>query len=175
MTNLSREDWMVGAGGVVLAIGLLAFPWSSVSVGAVTLTLAATAGSGGIWAALALIALVAVLLDLALARLSPATVVPTTQLGRETTRAAAAGVLALLMFTRLLAHSGSYGWGFYADVILVIAVTAGAWLNAQGHATPAAPRGRALARGAPAHAPAAPREPRRAVTSGAWRASSRRT
>jgi hypothetical protein len=134
LTKLSREDWMVGAGGVLLALGLLAFPWSSVAVGPVTLTLAATAGSGGIWASLAL-------LDLALARLSPATVVPTTQLGRETTRAAAAGVIALLMFTRLLAHSGSYGWGFYADVILVIAVTAGAWLNAQGHATPAAPRG----------------------------------
>jgi hypothetical protein len=142
LTKLSREDWMVGAGGSLLALGLLAFPWSTIAVGSYSLTLAATAGSGGIWADLALIMLVAVIADLVVARLSPATVLPTTQLGREATRAAALGVVALLMFTRLLAHSGGYSWGFYADVILVIVTVSGAWLNAQGHATPLARRSR---------------------------------
>jgi hypothetical protein len=136
LTKLSREDWMVGAGGTLLALGLLAFPWSTLAVGTYSLTLAATAGSGGVWADLALIVLVAVIGDLALARLSPATVVPTTQLGREATRAAGLGVVALLMFTRLLAHAGGYSWGFYVDIVLVIATVSGAWLNAQGHATP---------------------------------------
>ena len=128
---------MVGGGGLLLGLGMLAFPWSSVAVGHYSLTLAATAGSGGIWADLALIALLAALIDLALARLSPQTVVPTTQLGRETTRTVAVGVVVLAMFTRLLAHTGAYGWGFYADVVLLVTVASGAWLNAQGHATPA--------------------------------------
>jgi hypothetical protein len=136
LSKLSREDWMVIGGGGVLALGLLAFPWTSLPLGSYSITLAATAGTGGIWASLGLILLVAALCDLALARLSPATAVPTTQLGRETTRAAAAGAFALLMFTRLLAHAGAYSWGFYADVVLAIVFVSGAWLNAQGHATP---------------------------------------
>jgi hypothetical protein len=138
LSRLSREDWTVGAGGLLLAFALIAFPWSTVTLGGYSLTLAATAGAGGMWADLALIVLVVVVVDLALARLSPQTRVPTTQLGRETTRAAALGVMALLMFTRLLAHSGSYGWGFYADVILLVGVASAGWLNAQGHATPPA-------------------------------------
>ncbi|HEX4034712.1 MAG TPA: hypothetical protein VHX66_09730 [Solirubrobacteraceae bacterium] len=143
LSRLSREDWTVGAGGLLFAFGLIAFPWSTVTVGGYSLSLAATAGAGGLWADLALIVLSAVIADLALARLSPQTKVPTTQLGRETTRAAALGVMALLMFTRLLAHTGHYGWGFYADVILLVAVASAGWLNAQGHATPSAPRARA--------------------------------
>ena len=142
LSRLSREDRLVGAGGLLLAFGLIAFPWSTVKVGGYSLTLAATAGTGGLWADFALIVLVVAIADLALARLSPRTSVPTTALGRETTRAAALGVMALLMFTRLLAHNGTYGWGFYANVILLVAVAAGGWLNAQGHATPAAARAR---------------------------------
>lgn len=142
LSRLSREDWTVGAGGLLLGFGLIAFPWSTVVVGGYSLSLAATAGAGGLWADLALIVMAAVVIDLALARLSPQTKVPTTQLGRETTRAAALGVMALLMFTRLLSHTGTYGWGFYADVILLVAVASAGWLSAQGHATPSATRSR---------------------------------
>jgi len=58
-SKLSREDLMVAAGGLILAVGLLAFPWFSVSFGGVTATAVATSSSGGIWAVLALIVLVA--------------------------------------------------------------------------------------------------------------------
>jgi hypothetical protein len=142
LSRLSREDWTVAGGGLLLAFGLIAFPWSTVTIGGYSLPLVATAGAGGLWADLALIVLVAVIVDVALARFSPQTRVPTTQLGRETTRAAALGVMGLLMFTRLLAHTGSYSWGFYADVILLVAVASAGWLNAQGHATPPLTRSR---------------------------------
>jgi hypothetical protein len=131
LDRLSREDWMVGGGGILLLIGLLAFPWFSVSVGGFTATAAATSSSGGIWAILALLVLIAVLADFALARFSPATQIPTTQFGREMTRAAAVGVVALLMVIKLISHTGNFGWGFFVDVILLIVVGAGAWMGAQ--------------------------------------------
>jgi hypothetical protein len=135
-SKLSREDWMVGGGGLVLIIGLLAFPWFSISAGAFgSFSYAATSASGGIWAVLALIVLIAVLADLLLARFSPATQIPTTQLGREMTRAAAVGLVALLMLIKLISHTGNYGWGFFVDIVLLIVVAAGAWLNAQGKST----------------------------------------
>jgi hypothetical protein len=136
LSKLSREDGMVGGGGILLVIGLLAFPWFSVSVGGFTATAVATSSTGGIWAVLALIVLIALLADLFLARFSPATQVPTTQLGREMTRAAAVALVALLMLIKLISHTGNYGWGFFVDIILVIVVAAGAWLNAQGKSTP---------------------------------------
>jgi hypothetical protein len=136
LSKLSREDWMVGGGGLVLVIGLLAFPWFSVSVGAFTATAVATSSTGGIWAVLALIVLIAAVVDLVLARFSPATQMPATRLGREMTRAAAVGLVAVLMLIKLISHTGNWGWGFFIDIILVIVVAAGAWLNAQGKSTP---------------------------------------
>ena len=135
-SKLSREDLMVAAGGLILAIGLLAFPWFSVSFGGLTATAVATSSSGGIWAVLALIVLIAVIVDLLLARWSPATAVPTTRLGREKTRAAAVGLVVVLMVIKLISHTGNYGWGFFVDIVLLAAVAAGAWLNAQPKSTP---------------------------------------
>ena len=126
---------MVAAGGIVLVIGLLAFPWFSVSVGPFSYTSAATSSTGGIWAVLAMIVLIAVIVDLLLARFSPQTTLPTTALGRDMTRVAAVALVVLLMLIKLISHIGNYGWGFYVDIILLIVVAAGAWLNAQGKST----------------------------------------
>jgi hypothetical protein len=135
-SKLSREDLMVAAAGLILAIGLLAFPWFSVSFGGLTATAVATSSSGGIWAVLALIVLIAVIVDLLLARWSPATAIPTTRLGREKTRAAAVGLVVVLMVIKLISHTGNYGWGFFVDIVLLVVVAAGAWLNAQTKSTP---------------------------------------
>jgi hypothetical protein len=135
-SKLSREDWMVGGGGILLIIGLLAFPWFSVSAGPYTFTYAATSATGGIWAVLGLIVLIAVVVDLVLARFSPATQIPTTQLGRDMTRAAGVGLVAVLMIIKLISHTSNFGWGFFVDIVLLIVVAAGAWLNAQGRTTP---------------------------------------
>ena len=59
---------MVAVAGVALAIGLVAFPWLSPAG-------VATSGIGGFWAVVALFLLIVVLIDLALARLSPAMIV----------------------------------------------------------------------------------------------------
>ena len=74
--------------------------------------------------------------DMALARFSPATQIPTTQLGRDMTRAAACGLLLLLLFIKFVAHVGDFGYGFFVNVILAIVVSTGAWFIAQGKTTP---------------------------------------
>jgi hypothetical protein len=141
-SKLNREDWMVGLGGIVLIISLVAFGWYS--YGGYTIngtsyggfSSAATSSPYAIWGILALIVTIAVVVDLALARFSPATVIPTTALGRDMTRTAAAGLVALLLFIKFIAHVGNFGFGFILDVVLTIIVVAGAWMSAQGMTTP---------------------------------------
>jgi len=138
--KLSREDWMVGLGGLLLFIGLLAFPWYSVSVTfdgfSRTGTATATDAPYSIWGVFALILMIIVVLDLAIARFSPATAIPTTQFGRDWTRVGLIAVAALFLFIKFLDDVGNFGWGFYIDVVLLVLVLTGAVLTAQGRATP---------------------------------------
>jgi hypothetical protein len=131
-SKLSREDAMVLGGGIVLIIGLFAFAWYSVA----GFTFAATSSPYAIWGILALIVTILIVLDLALARFSPQTVLPTTQVGRDMTRVGACALLLLLLFIKFVAHVGDFGWGFFVDVILALLVSYGAWAIAQGKATP---------------------------------------
>ncbi len=131
-TKLSREDWMVGGGGIVLIISLLFFDWySDNGFGA-----AAVSSPYSIWGVLALIVTIVIVVDLALARFSPSTQMPTTQLGRDMTRVAACGLLLLFLFIKFLSHVGSFGFGFFLDIIFAAVVSAGAWFLAQGRSTP---------------------------------------
>jgi hypothetical protein len=141
-SKLSREDAMVLGGGVLLVIGLLAFSWYDIgggSVGGVTIpsfSPAAAASPYAIWGILAMIVTIFIVLDLALERFSPQTVIPTTQLGRDMTRVAACGLMLLLLFIKFVAHVGDFGWGFFVDVILAVLVSYGAWAIAQGKTSP---------------------------------------
>jgi hypothetical protein len=132
----TREDAMVIGGGILLLIGLLVFPWYSVSFLGVSIDYSSTDSPYAIWGVLAVIVLILIILDLAFARFSPQTRIPTTQLGRDMTRLVACGVMLLFLFIKFLANVGNFGWGFYIDVILALVVTAGCWLIAQGHSTP---------------------------------------
>jgi hypothetical protein len=136
LTKLSREDWMVGGGGLALLIGLLLFPWFSTHPFGFSYTAPATDGPGAAWAVLALIVLFWVLVDLGFARFNPQTVIPTTKYGREMTRAFAIGAIVVLMFIRLIWHLGDWGWGFFVDLILLGIVAVGAWFNGIGRSTP---------------------------------------
>ena len=136
LQKLSREDWMVLGGGIVLIIGLFAFPWLSATVLGQTYTATATDAPYAIWAVLALIVLLAVVADLALARFSPATVIPTTQLGRDRTRLAAVALAALLLFIKFVQQTSLLGWGFWIDAVLLVVVAVGAWRISLGQATP---------------------------------------
>jgi len=137
-SKLTREDLMVLVGGVVLVIGLIAFSWYSIGIGIAGLSVdrAAVQSPYAIWGILALIVAIAIVVDLALARFSPSTQIPTTQYGRDFTRVGACALLLLLLFIKFIAHVGSFGWGFFVDVILAIVVSAGAWFIAQGKSTP---------------------------------------
>lgn len=132
LSRLTREDMMVFVAGVVLFIGLLAFDWYSVGPFGAT----AVSSPYAVWGILALIVTIVVVGDLALARFSHATAIPTTPLGRDMTRVAMCGLLLLLLLIKFLAHVGDFGYGFYIDVICAVVVSAGAWLTAQGRTTP---------------------------------------
>ena len=137
LSKLSREDLTVGVGGLALLIGMLAFPWfSTYPFGAFHYTTPAIDGPGSAWAIIAAIILFWLLVDLGLARFSYATTIPTTKYGREMTRAIGVGAIVVLMFIRVIWHTGDWGWGFYADLALLVVVTVGAWLNALGGSTP---------------------------------------
>jgi hypothetical protein len=139
-SKLSREDWMVGGGGLVLIVGLLVFPWFSDTVFGYAYSTEATDGPGMGWAVIAVVILFGVVLDLGLARFSPVTTVPSTKYGRELTRAFAVALIVVLMVIRVLWHVGDWGWGFYVDLILLAVVAVGAWFNALGRATPVGTR-----------------------------------
>lgn len=131
MDKLSREDAMVLGGGILLFIGLLAFPWYSVA----GFSLVATDSPYSIWGVLALILTIVVVLDLALARFSPSTAIPTTQFGRDWTRVGLVGLAVLFLFIKFIDHVGSFGWGFFFDVVLLAIVAVGAVFTAQGRST----------------------------------------
>ena len=137
-SKLTREDLMVMGGGIVLVIGLIAFSWYSIGIGfgGLSVDRAAVQSPYAIWGILALIVAIAIVVDLALARFSPSTQIPTTQYGRDFTRVGACALLLLFLFIKFIAHVGDFGWGFFVDVILAIVMSAGAWFIAQGKSTP---------------------------------------
>ena len=136
-TKLTREDLMVLVGGIILIIGMFAFPWYSIGLGIYgSVDRTAIDSPYAIWGILALIVEIVIVLDLALARFSPATQLPALAAGRDMTRVYACALMIVLLFIKFVAHVGSFGWGFFIDVILAIVVTVGAWFIAQGKATP---------------------------------------
>ena len=130
-STLSREDWVVGGGALLLIIDILFLPWHSVS----GFDFTGAGAPGGIWGVLALIVTIAVLVDLTLARFNPAVQVPTSQLGRDMTRTAAAGLGLVLVLIKFIDNTSSLAIGTWLGIILAIVVVAGAYLNAQGNST----------------------------------------
>ena len=134
-SKLSREDWMVGGGALLLIIDLLFFAWHSYSFGPISVDSSGTGAPDGIWGVLALIVAIVVLGDLLLARFSPDTQIPTTQLGRDLTRAAAAGFGLLFLLIKFISNTGSSAFGCWLGLVLGVVVVVGAWFNAQGRST----------------------------------------
>ncbi len=130
LQKVSRDDWMVGGVGLLLALDLLAFPWFSWGVGYgsfhVSADFSATGAPDGWLGVLALLATVALIADLGVERLSPGTRVPTIGGTRPSTRFALAGAASVLMAVKFLLniHFSYFGWGFYLGVILLAALLA---------------------------------------------------
>jgi hypothetical protein len=129
---MTREDAMVFLGGLLLFIGLLAFPWYSAFGG----TAAATSSPYALWGVFALLVVILIMLDLGLERFAPQVQIPTTQYGRDMTRVGICALLLIFLLIKFIAHVGSFGWGFFIDVILAVIVSLGVWFIAAGKSTP---------------------------------------
>jgi hypothetical protein len=135
LSKLGRDDWLVGAGGILLIIDLLFLPWhheSATLLGAtVSASQSATSAPDAIWGVIALLLTLAVVVDLALSLFNPQTRVPTTQLGRPMTRCAVAAGAIFFLLLKFFAHTQYLGVGAYLGFILAIAVVVGAYHYAQ--------------------------------------------
>lgn len=128
VSDVRRDDWILAGIALLLAIALLFFPWFSISAsfGGITVSadFTATGAPDGWVGVLAMLCAVAVIVDLAMERLTPQTTVPSIGGSRETTRfalAVAAAAFVALKFV-LHIHFSLFGWGFYLSVILVAAL-----------------------------------------------------
>jgi len=124
LENVTRDDWVVGGLGLVLAIFLLILPWFDVSYGPFSTTFTATDDPDGWLGILAVIAALAVVADLAIERVSPHTRLPAIGESRTNTRfilaVVAAGFVALKFLFHI--HFDLFGWGFYLNVIVTVAL-----------------------------------------------------
>jgi hypothetical protein len=127
--RLTREDWVLGGLALLLVIDLLFLPWFdiNVTVGLFTLsaTRTATETPDGWLGSLAVLALVALLVDLGVERFSPRTALPALRGSRTMTRFALAVLAAALLALKFLFHVSSIdelGFGFWAALILSAAL-----------------------------------------------------
>jgi hypothetical protein len=123
--KLSRGVQITGGAGILLLIGLLAFPWYSVSAFGVTATGTALQYDGAWAAILALIVLIALLGAIAVRRFT-STELPDLPISWSAAELYAAIAVAVLMAIKFLSHIGNFGWGFYVDVLLTIGLVYGA-------------------------------------------------
>ena len=165
LDNVKQEDWIVAGLALLLAISLLFFPWYHVSAsfGPISISRDASATSSpyAIWGVLALITSVALIADIAVERLSPQTALPTVSGSRAMTRLAIVGVTVLLLVIKFLAHIGSFGWGFFVSVVVLIALAYFAYMEYN-----AAPAGTTTAGPPPPPPPASPPPPPPSGSSG---------
>lgn len=118
-----RDEWLVIALAALLALDLLFLPWFQVTIvgggQAVPISDPATGTPDGWLGVLALLAVVALLADLGVERLSPHTELPAIGESRARTRLALALTAAGLLAFKLLIHLGSAGGtGFWGALLL---------------------------------------------------------
>lgn len=121
---ISRDDWILGGVALLLVIDLLFLPWFSYSLGPFSLSLTATDGPDGWLGVLGVLAALALIVDLAVERLSPQTTVPSIGGSRTQTRLALAAATALFVALKFLfhIHFSLFGFGFWAAVVLTVAL-----------------------------------------------------
>lgn len=148
LSQFSRGEQITGVAGILLLIGIFAFPWYHVGVPGVTVAGTTYGGGsydgnvlqgpGSFFSYLAMIVLIALLAEIAISRFTTAKLpdLPISWAAFEVCGAVA--VLALLVI-KILFHIGNFGWGFYANLVLAIALVYGATglLRRQPHEAPA--------------------------------------
>ncbi|MGD0375949.1 MAG: hypothetical protein ABSB01_15340 [Streptosporangiaceae bacterium] len=133
--QLTRSEKIAGAAGIVLLIGMIAFPWYHVGVPGYTIAGQtygggsydgnALSGPGSFFSVVALIVLIALLAEIAISRFT-ATQLPDLPVSWSAAKLyAGIGVLALLVI-KILFHVGNFGWGFYTDLAAAAVLVYGA-------------------------------------------------
>ncbi len=124
--NMSRDDWIIGGVALLLAIDLLFLPWFSIGGGSISgvaipsFDLSATSSPDGWLGVLAVLAAIALIVDLAIERFSPQTTVPSLNHSRTHTRFVLACLAALFVVLKFLfhIHFSLFGFGFWAGIVL---------------------------------------------------------
>ena len=118
--NLTRDDRIIAGTALLLVIDLLFLPWFDISAGPFSVSLTATDAPSGWAGLLAVLAAIALIVDLAIERMSPQTQLPSVSGSRVQTRLVLAGVVALFVFLKFIfnIHFSDFGIGFWIGVIL---------------------------------------------------------
>jgi hypothetical protein len=118
--NLTRDDRIIAGIALLLVIDLLFLPWFDISAGPFSVSLTATDAPSGWAGILAVLAAIALIVDLAIERMSPQTQLPSVSGSRVQTRLVLAGVVALFVFLKFIfnIHFSDFGIGFWIGVIL---------------------------------------------------------
>jgi len=137
---MSRDDWIIGGLALLLVIDLLFLPWFSITVGvgafSISASSTATGSPDGWLGVLAVIALIVLLIDLGVERLSPQTQMPMVGGSRTSTRLMLAGLAAVFVVLKFLfhIHFNYFGFGFWAAVVLTVALVFAALRASRGQA-----------------------------------------
>ena len=133
--QLKRGERIVGVAGIVLFIGMIAFPWYHVGVpsvsvdghtfGGASYDANALKGPGSFFSIVAFIVLIALMLEFLARRFTSVRLPDLPVSWNAAEMYAAIGVLALLVI-KIFFHVGNFGWGFYADLILAAVFAYGA-------------------------------------------------
>jgi hypothetical protein len=127
LSKFSRDDWILAGLAFLLAIDVLFLPWFDYTFGfgpfTRSVTLSATDTPDGWLGVLGLLAALAVIADLAFDRLG-ATELPSIGGSRAGTRLALSGAVALFLGLKFIlhVHFSLFGFGFWAAVVLTIAL-----------------------------------------------------
>jgi hypothetical protein len=124
LDDFSRDDWIVGAIALLLAIDLLFLPWFTISIGPLSASSTATGSPDGWLGVLGVITSIALIADLAIERTSPGTALPNIGGSRTKTRLVLAGATAVFVGLKFLfhIHFSLFGFGFWAAVVLAVAL-----------------------------------------------------
>ena len=146
LQQFSRSERITAGAGIVLLIGMFAFPWYSIStpsftvgsqtVGGETFTSNVLSGPGAFFAVVALIVLIALLAEIAVSRLASAQL-PTLPVSWPAAELYAALAVLVLLVVKILFHIGNFGWGFYVVLVLAVVLAYGAFgISRKGSSAP---------------------------------------
>jgi hypothetical protein len=136
LQQLSRSERITAGAGVVLLIGMFAFPWYHVGIASITVgnqTFGGESfnsnvlkGPGAFFSIIALIVLIALLAEFAITRFSSAQL-PSIPVSWTTAELYGALAVLALLVIKVLFHIGNFGWGFYVVLASALVLVYGAF------------------------------------------------